>query len=217
MMAITLSLGLSALGVSAGNAAPPHPPQDGRIIYWGVDASGTYFETIPLDASNPANVGVKDPQHSLTQNPAAKPTYIRDADSKVLTGDDARAAMKMEAAAAPPGGFVCSRLVSGMTIISRTMTGSTMQQCTGQFINHWIDYQVQREVAWYQVEYLPWTTTISSAATQATWTFNRSCKSGQTSYGKYRWNTRGWARAINGVVAGGNEVWGTPQAGTCGV
>jgi hypothetical protein len=107
-------------------------------------------------------------------------------------------------------------LVSGVTIISRTMTGSTMQQCTGQFTNPWIDYQVQREFVWYQVEYLPWTTTISTDATQATWTLNRSCKPGKTSYGKYRWNTRGSARAINRVVAGSNEAYGTAQAGTCG-
>lgn len=105
----------------------PVPAAD-LILYWGVDGSGNYFETLPVDASNPANVGVRDPQHSLPQNTAAKPMFIRDSDSKVLTGDDARAAMKQEVAATAAGGFVCSRNVSGMTIIARVMTGSTQQQ-----------------------------------------------------------------------------------------
>jgi hypothetical protein len=46
------------------------------------------------------------------------------------------------------------------------MIGSTMQRCTGSFVNHWIDYRVQREFAWYQVVYLPWLTTQSTSHTQ---------------------------------------------------
>lgn len=67
VLATALALGLANVGISPGFSASPEQPSAGNeeagstIVYWGVDSSGNYFETLPASGDDPANVGLTKP------------------------------------------------------------------------------------------------------------------------------------------------------------
>lgn len=193
------------------------------VFYWGVDAGGNFFQTEPLDADNPANVNVVDPQHTLPIDASVEPTVTKP-DGTTATGDAARQVLKTDStsesktvAPAAAGGFVCSPYVSGISKDGNYLTGTAEQTCTGSYLRHWIEVQIQREYAWYQVSYSPWRTWSSTIATSYTWNLLGDCATdGTTRQGNLRWNVRPHGQSTDGTNVTGGAVYGTAKLFNCG-
>lgn len=199
----------SLLAAPAG-AKPADPPglefpgdpaamgENAVIVYWGIDADGNYFETMPLDADNPANLGVTNAQDTRPLNEAAQPVVVLPGSTRQLTGDRARTALvqaaangqltgapstqsvdaqgAVVAAADPP--LYCARWVGTISKIGAYLTFNVGQSCTGGYLNHWVDWQIKRKSGFWWAIYWPWTASSSKTVSTYTWGFQVTCGGG---------------------------------------
>lgn len=223
---------LTAAGPVFAAPVEASPESGSVVVYWGIDEQGNYFETQPLDGTNPANLGITNADDILPLNEEAEPVVITPEDDITLSGDEAEAYLKSEAetsktadqtslhspaTTAAAAALYCERTVTQMKLERGLMKSDAKQTCTGSFTRQWIDASIQREYAWYQVVYSPWRTWTGTISSAKTWNLAQACNiDGTYRQGNYRWNTRGWAQASNGVIVGGNEIWGLPRLLKCG-
>ncbi|GGM83595.1 hypothetical protein GCM10012275_62750 [Longimycelium tulufanense] len=183
------------------------------MVYWGLTDSGEYFETVPLDASNPANRGVENPHERFALNPNAEGFVIR-------PGHDVTRPERLTTAATVKAlpALYCERYVSGTTLSGNHLQADVDQRCKGAFVNHWIDHQLQHD-SW--IDWRDYTTLATSSSTSSyryVWRYAAQCGFGGDPHGwyNYRMNTRGWARHVDENIVGGNWVHGGTGRFACG-
>lgn len=188
------------------------------VVYWGIDKSGEYFETLPLDATDPSNLGIESPDEVLPLNEEASPIIISEDGGEVLEGAEAEQHLRsQQQSEVAPLALYCERTVSKMHLGGGHLSAQAIQNCSGAFTNQWIDASIQRAVGWWQVEYSPWRNWSGGSQEMISWNLLQACNiDGTSRYGEYRWNTRGWATHTDGTTVGGNEVWGEATGYNCG-
>jgi hypothetical protein len=181
-----------------------------RLQYWGLTASGDRFQ-VTLDA------GASAPRIA-----AALPAGLGE-QGLVLAARARPVGARVKGAPGPPpppppGGFVCSRFVSATRLDASIhyLGGTVNQVCSGTFIEHWVEYRVERSSV------LGWRTYKGSEPTPAvtapseSWPVGARCGSGGGTY-DYRITTIGHARASNGAdIIDSDEVDGQPGQFDCG-
>lgn len=194
-----------AVEEAASSPATGAVPHSAVVVYWGFNATGEFFQTLPLDASVPANRGVQNADQVLPLDAAAKPIFISK-DGQITT---------QSAAAQQP--LYCERYVSAISLSAGDLLADADQRCTGAFVNHWMDYRFERSSWRGWLGYTNWQTSSSTSSYRNVWRFAIDCGAPEdTGIYDYRLNTRGYARHIDGTVVGGGEVYGQQGRYACG-
>lgn len=189
-------------------------PLGGVVVYWGVSETGKYFETIPLDGSNPANRGIARPDLQLPLNAEARGVITPAKNGSSVQSDRAQTST---AAASPAagGGLYCERYVSDTTYgASNSLYADVDQRCSGSFVNHWVSAKFERSSWSGWRDYTVWANSSSTSQPRMVWTFSIGCGAGGTY--DYRLNTRGYARSTDGTTVSGGEVYGGSYRRGCG-
>lgn len=181
---------------------------DTAIIYFGLSEDGRYFETVPLDGSKSENNRATDPHKRFPINRKASATVVENGVARQQPSEPLQPESHLP--------LYCERRVHSMYFTGR-LEGSVEQWCSGDFLAHWIDEQVQRS-SWSG--YRSYTNLHSRSATSTgyrRWFISEPCGSDGT-FGtyNYRTNTRGWARLHDGRIVGGNYIYGGYTRQPCG-
>lgn len=210
-----LSLVASVSGVASADVirtadSTPKPTSEAVldntfVVYWGFNTNGEYFQTLPLDASVPANRGVQNADQVLPLDGTAKPIFINKDGQATTQSATAQASL------------YCERYVSAISLSAGDLLADADQRCTGAFVNHWVDHRFERSSWRGWLGYTDWQTSSSTSSPRHVWRFAVDCGEPEdTGIYDYRLNTRGWARHVDGTIVGGGKVYGQQGRYACG-